>query len=78
MPASVNSVKGLGEGGKDVCPIETFFYDTTGEVKSFIYIYIYIYMYSIGRTFFSKEKGLFYKVDLANAGSQRFCMEWYR
>ncbi len=24
VPACVNSVKGLGKGGKDVCPIETF------------------------------------------------------
>ncbi len=74
VPVSANSVKGLGEGRKGRPSLLKLFYDTTVVVKS----YIYIYIYSIGRKYFSKEKGLFYKVDLTNAGSQRFCMKLYR
>ncbi len=70
MCLRVISVKGLGKGEKDVCPIEPF-YDTSGEVKRYIYIYIYIYvcMYICLGRIFCKEKRDIYRVDLANAAS---------
>ncbi len=40
-----------------MCALLNLFYDTYGEVKS------YIYMYSLGRKYFSKEKKKGYFIE---------------